>query len=106
MSSMPGERQQDFRLLIGTEPFDPREADTRGRRQVTTELSGGRQTARQAMIVQFAAALTKPDAVRLQAAYGLKLDRYIPNLAYLERLPAETVGELRGDFLVRACIAL
>ena len=100
------ERQQDFRLLIGTEPFDPREARTSARRRGAAELSERREAAREATIVQFTAALTWPDAVRLEAAYGLKLDRYIPNLAYLERLPAETIGRLRSDFLVRACIPL
>jgi hypothetical protein len=59
-----------------------------------------------ATIVQFTAALTQPDAARLRTEYGLKLDRYIRNLEYLERLPAETVERLRGDFLVRACIDL
>jgi hypothetical protein len=101
-----GERQQDFRLLIGPEPFDPREVEILARHRGVPELSGEREAAKEATIVQFAAALTGPDVDRLVAAYGLKLDRYIPNLAYLERLLAETVARLRGDFLVRACIPL
>jgi hypothetical protein len=101
-----GERQQDFRLLIGPEPFDPREVETLARHRGVPELSGEREAAKEATIVQFAAALTGPDVDRLVAAYGLKLDRYIPNLAYLERLPAETVARVGGDFLVRACIPL
>jgi subtilisin family serine protease len=100
------EREQDYRLLIGTQPFDPREVGTPARRRGAAESSAERAAAREAIIVQFTAALTKPDAVRLEGAYGLELDRYIPNLAYLERLPAETIGRLRTDFLVRACIPL
>jgi subtilase family protein len=98
-----GEREQDFRLLIGTEPFDPREVAPR---PSTATAAATGQAARQATLVQFSAALTTPDADRLRAAYGLVLDRYIPNLAYLERLPAETVDRLRTDFLVRACLPL
>lgn len=61
---------------------------------------------RKATIVQFTAGLAEPDAVRLRAEYGLKLDQYIPNLAYVERLTQQTIGRLKGDFLVRACIDL
>jgi hypothetical protein len=63
-------------------------------------------TARELTIVQFRAVLTDLDAERLRSAYGLKLDRHVPNLAYLERLPTATVESLRSDFLVRACVAL
>jgi hypothetical protein len=56
--------------------------------------------------VQFTAALSPPDVDRLRDEWSLSLDRYIPNLAYLERLTADTVNRLRGDFLVRACIDL
>jgi hypothetical protein len=59
------------------------------------------------VIVQFTAPLTIPDVDRLRAAYeGLALDRYVPNLAYLERLPDTVVAALREDFLVRACVPL
>jgi hypothetical protein len=59
-----------------------------------------------ATVVQFAAALTNPDAARLRAEYDLTLERYIPDLGYLERRPPETVDSLRDDFLVRACVPL
>ena len=61
---------------------------------------------RKATIVQFTAGLTQPDAARLGAEYGLKLDLYIPDLAYLERLTQDTIDRLKDDFLVRACIDL
>jgi len=57
-------------------------------------------------IVQFAVRLTVPDMDRLTAAYGLRLDRYVPDLSYLERLDAPTVERVRADFLVRACVPL
>lgn len=92
------EREQDFRLLIGSEPFDP--AD----RPPTAMATGGGGV--RATIVQFRAALTQPDVDRLRGAYGLALDRYIPNLAYLERLVLEVLDRVRADFHVRTCIPL
>jgi hypothetical protein len=59
-----------------------------------------------ATIVQFKAGLTGPDMDRLTAAYGLRLDRCLPELSYLERLDAQTVERVRADFLVHACIPL
>jgi hypothetical protein len=103
------DREQDYRLLIGTQPFDPKKVATHSRQRIAAdarELSRRDVAARETTIVQFTSALTGSDAARLEAAYGLKFGRYIPNLAYLERLTAETVARLRDDFLVRVCIAL
>ncbi|MFD4601965.1 S8 family serine peptidase [Streptomyces sp. NPDC058464] len=88
---------QDFRLMIGEEPFDPIEVPA------AAEVLA---SARKPMVVQFTASLNGPDADRLKAAYGLRLDRFIPNLAFLERLDDATVGRLRADFLVRSVVAL
>ena len=88
-------REQDFRLLIGSEPFDPAERPP-----------AARQAGVRATIVQFRAALTKPDVDRLRTAYGLALDRYIPNLAYLERLAPDQLANVQADFHVRTCIPL
>ncbi|MFD4601966.1 S8 family serine peptidase [Streptomyces sp. NPDC058464] len=95
----PGTAPQspDFRLMIGDEPFDPIEVP------VSVQ---GLATAKKATIVQFTALLTEPDVARVKAAYGLVLARFIPNLAFLERLDDGTVGRLRADFLVRSCTAL
>jgi hypothetical protein len=90
MTREPAPGQQDFRLMVSPEPFDPAEA-------VPAEAGGP-----QATIVQFAALLSEPDIARVKAAYGLRLDRFIPNLAYLERLDAPTADRVRADFLVRA----
>ncbi|MBT2226080.1 S8 family serine peptidase [Nonomuraea sp. NEAU-A123] len=84
-------RSPDFRLMVGPEPFDPVELVQE------SAAAGARAT-----VVQFAASLSGPDIARLQAAYGLRLDRFVPNLAYLERLDAATADRVRADFLVRA----
>ncbi|MEU5261519.1 S8 family serine peptidase [Amycolatopsis sp. NPDC021455] len=86
---------QDFRLLIGPEPFDPIDV-----------APAAPAPGKKATVVQFTAALTEPDVVRLKTAYGLVLDRFIPNLAYLERLDDATAARVRADFLVRSCVAL
>ncbi|WIX99850.1 S8 family serine peptidase [Amycolatopsis mongoliensis] len=88
-------RPQDFRLLIGPEPFDPIDV-----------APGALAPGKKATVVQFTAALTIPDVARLKSAYGLVLDRFIPNLAYLEHLDDATVAKVRADFLVRTCTAL
>ncbi len=88
-------QHQDFRLLIGDEPFDPLDVPP---------APAGLAAARKAVIVQFTAALSEPDAVRVRAAYGLVLDRFVPNLAFLERLDDATVTRVRADFLVRSVI--
>jgi len=97
-ASASDRREQDFRLLIGREPFDPADRPP--------AAAAARQAGVQATIVQFRAALTKPDVDRLRAEYDLALDRYFPNLAYLERLAPETLERVRADFHVRTCISL
>ena len=109
---MPGERinkEQDFRLLIGAEPFDPKDVETRARRQADADGGAGRPAETNSAgdtIVQFTKRLTAPDMARLRAEYDLKLDHYVPNLAFLERITQQTIDRLKGDFLVRACIDL
>ena len=56
--------------------------------------------------MQFAQPLGELDMERLRADYDLALDRYIPNLAFLERVEPDALGRLAGDFLVRATTAL
>jgi hypothetical protein len=88
----------DHRLMISPEPFDPLDVAVGPSRASGSPVP---------VIVQFTAPLTIPDVDRLRAAYeGLALDRYVPNLAYLERLPDTVVAALREDFLVRACVPL
>lgn len=55
-------------------------------------------------VVQFARPLTREDRVALAGRYRLQLHDYVPDLAYIERLPADVAGRLDQDELVRACI--
>ncbi|WP_328616160.1 S8 family serine peptidase [Amycolatopsis sp. NBC_00355] len=87
----------DFRVWIGPEPFDPAEVPA-----ATEALA----PAKKAMIVQFRASLNEPDVARVKAAYGVRLDRFVPNFSFLERLDDETAARVRADFLVRTCIPL
>ena len=49
--------------------------------------------------------LAAADIARLRAQYGLALTVYVPNLAYVERVPPEPLARLQQDPLVRAIIA-
>ncbi|WIX99851.1 S8 family serine peptidase [Amycolatopsis mongoliensis] len=86
----------DFRVWIGPEPFDPAEV------RVPEALA----SATRATLVQFRASLNEPDVARLKAAYGVRLDRFVPNFSFLERLDDETAARLRADFLVRTSVPL
>jgi hypothetical protein len=111
------EQTQDYRVRIGAQLFDPRDVASRflersaaaKQRQTATAAAAGLPAAPvdvEARIVQFHQAPSEPDVARLRAAYGLRLDQYIPNLAFLERLAPPTIDSVRDDFLVRECIAL
>ena len=56
-------------------------------------------------IVQFTRSLTEADKVRLKQEFGLALDRYLPDLAYLESVPPRSQERLKADELVRAVVA-
>jgi hypothetical protein len=111
-----GKDQQVFHVSIGAESFDPKEAATRARRRATAAkkrrgelaaeagLTAPTEEAPEPVIVQFARELSAEDIGRLRDEYGLKLDQYIPNLAYLERVAPTTIVRLRRDPLVRASI--
>src|SRR4051812_13821994 len=83
----------DVRVFVGSRAFDP-----------LTVASGAPVSG--LAIVQFTGPLTPPDADRLRAAHGLRLEHYLPGLAYLERLEPAAAEALRLDFLVRAVVAL
>jgi hypothetical protein len=59
-----------------------------------------------ATIVEFVATLTTSDILRLRDAHGLKLDRYLPDSGYLERLSPAAIATVSADFLVRSCTAM
>jgi hypothetical protein len=92
---------EDTRILLETGAFDP----LRGPQRVPPELRLSPEAATDRWIVQFRAPLTREQRDRLSKEFGLKLDRYIPNLAYLERIAKPDLDRLRKDSLVRAAVA-
>lgn len=86
--------EPDVRIFLGPAPFDP----------VAAPLGAGAEP--HLTIVQFVAPLGGPDRARLRDEHGLRLDRYVPNLAYLERLSAQAIDAVTRDFLVRATVPL
>ena len=115
---MPRSDEQDYRVFLGSEAFDPKEAAPQARRRA--EAARRRRAARAARtdapardaaapeptIVQFERALNSADIERLRTDYGLGLERFLPNLAFLEALGSETLERLRQDFLVRETMPL
>ena len=55
-------------------------------------------------IVQFHRALMNQDIERIRAEYGLALTAYVPNFAYVERVPEPARRRLQRDPLVRAIV--
>src|SRR4029453_11354290 len=90
------DREQDFRLLIGSEPFDPIEEAGRAPAAAMDAAAGAPAT-----IVQFPPPLTSPDAGRLQGESALAPDRYGPNLGFIGRLSPPALERVRGGFHVR-----
>jgi hypothetical protein len=103
---VPGGEEQDYRVFIGAEAFDPRDVAARLRRRAEAAGPAADEAAPKPTIVQFERPLSIPDIERLRNAYGLGLDRFLPNLAFLETLASETLERLRQDFLVRETMPL
>ncbi|MFD9412500.1 S8 family serine peptidase [Streptomyces sp. NPDC059989] len=57
-----------------------------------------------AWIVQVTRPLTADQITRLRTTFGLRLTAYVPNLAYIERVSADTAMALRKDPAIRAVI--
>ncbi len=55
-------------------------------------------------IVQFTRPLMNQDIERLRADYGLALSAYVPNNAYVERVPAAVRRRLKNEPLIRAVV--
>jgi hypothetical protein len=87
-------RQSAFQVAIGAFQFDPLEE------QQFDEPSHDTN----AWIVQFHAPLAGADASRLRREFGLRLSDYVPERAYVERMPKRRADALRDDPLVRAVI--
>ena len=92
---------QDLRIHLQTAVFDPLAGPPpmpEALRLVSPETT-------ERWIVQFRRPLTREQRSMLIEKYGLKLTDYVPNLAYLERLPANALAQVRGLDLVRAAVA-
>ena len=115
---MPRSDEQDYRVFLGSEAFDPKEAAPQARRRAAaarrrraaraarTDAPARDAAAPEPTIVQFERALNSADIERLRTDYGLGLERFLPNLAFLEALGSETLERLRQDFLVRETMPL
>lgn len=101
LASAQDTRTDDGRIYLEAGAFDP----LRGSGPASGALRLAAQTATDSWIVQFHAPLTRQQRELLTTEYGLKLTSYIPNLAYLERLPPERLARLRQSELVRAIVA-
>jgi hypothetical protein len=92
---------RDTRILLETGAFDP----LRGPQRLPPELRLASEEATDRWIIQFRAPLTREQRERLTKDFGLKLTRYIPNLAYLERISKPDLERLRRLDIVRAAVA-
>lgn len=92
---------EDRRIHLEAAVFDPLQGPKLP--AAAPRLGPGDSTDR--WIVQFHAPLTREQRRMLTANYGLKLTQYIPNLAYLERVPQADLERLRQSELVRAVVA-
>lgn len=93
-------QDEDYRIHLKAMIFDP----LRGAGNIAAELRLPEGTAVQRRIIQFRAPLTRDQRQMLTSQYGLKLTDYIPNLAYLERIPDDLLTKLKQVDLVRAIV--
>jgi hypothetical protein len=117
----------DFTLHLGEHRFDPVAAPVRRRRvrrapaeraaepatppaaaptaeEATARAAEPAPDPADTRIVQFTQALSVQDITRLRERYGLALTVYVPNYAYVERVPPRVLRRLRRDPLVRAIV--
>lgn len=92
--------REDMRVHLKAAVFDPLEGP--GEIPPALRLAPAAKTERR--IIQFRAPLTREQRELLRSRYGLKLTDYVPNQAYLERVPDETLKSLRQLALVRAAV--
>lgn len=97
-SAQDGPPVADFSLKLKAYTFDPLTALPQLPPALTLK-----QPAKAAVyrIIQFDRPLTRKQRETLQTQYGLKLDKYLPNQAYLEKLSAADAEKLKGLFYFR-----
>ena len=94
---------QDLRVYLRAMVFDPAEplADISPRFQ----MSASAEAATERRIIQFRSPLTRAQRAMLIEEHGLKLTDYLPNYAYVERIPSDAALRLGSLDLVRAIVA-
>ena len=91
------ENQDRLPIHVADVSFDPL-------REPVREADGDAPESTSHVIVQLAAPLTREERGRLQGEYGLRLDEYLPEQAYVETLDATTLARLTADPAVRAAV--
>ena len=91
-------REDDFTVAIGDRRFDPAETPEPAPPEVEEARPSGPHDTR---LVQFNRTLGQADIERLRRSYDLALTAYVPNYAYVERVPADVRAALADDPLVR-----
>ncbi len=91
------ENQDYLPIHVADVSFDPLRETAR-----EADADGSESTSH--VIVQLAAPLTREERARLQGEYGLRLDEYLPEQAYVETLDGATVARLTADPAVRAAV--
>lgn len=97
----PGGTSRDMTIQLRSMTFDP----AQGPPPMEDSLRFAPSQRSDWWIVQFQRPLTADERAALADEYGLALDDYVPNLAYVERLSPDTVERLRQDPAVRAAVA-
>jgi hypothetical protein len=93
----------DFKIALGGRRFDPADGIPSDAVASSASQRGGQTEGLGAYVVQFTRPLTRADREAL-SRYGLSLQDYVPELAYLELLTEATRERLVDDELVRAVV--
>lgn len=91
------EGDQSFQITFGADQFDPLDED----QDLPDEDD---EPGLLAWFVQFREPLKAEDIARLRLRHGVRLTDFVPNRAYIERLPVSSVKDLRADPAVRAVV--
>ena len=94
---------RDYRIRMKTYSFDP--LDSLQQPDIPQKLfkhPPSREASYQ--IIQFKRSLTRKEREMLQKDFGLKLDEYIPNRAFLEKVDSATIEKLKSTELFRSHI--
>lgn len=97
----PSEPVRDMTIQLRSMTFDPVERPPQMAESLRFEPSERSDW----WIVQFQRPLSREERAALGEDFGLNLNDFVPNLAYVERLDSDTLERLRQHPLVRATVA-